>query len=100
MAEEDDDQDVGDEDVGEVDVGEVEVEEEELGEEDSSEEDDGGDDVPSVAASVAPAAPPARGGRPVGPAAGGTGRRVAAVPAARRRRPVARPSVPALSGGP
>ena len=95
MAEEDDDEDVGDEDIGEE-----EVEEEELEEEDSSEEDDGGDDVPSVAAPVAPAAPPARGGRPVRPAAGGARRRVAAVPAAhRRRRSAAGPYVPALTGG-
>ena len=98
VAEEDDDEeDVEEEDLGEEEeAGEEEVEDEELGEEDSSEEDGGGDEVPSVA----PAAPPARGGRPVGPVAGGGAhRRVAAAPATRRLcRPAARPA-PAITGG-
>ena len=85
VAEEDDD----DEDVGVEQVGEEEVEEE-LGEEGSS-EDGSGDEVPSVAAPVAPATLPARGGARC---------HVAAVPAAHRLcHPAARPSAPALSGG-
>ena len=90
MAEEDDDEDGGDEDVGVEQVREEEVEEE-LEEEDSSEEDGSGDEVPSVAAPVAPATLPARGGARC---------HVAAVPAAHRLcHPAARPSAPALSGG-